>query len=117
MTKNNLANEGVLHGDCLELLKDMPSGGVDLVFADPPFNIGYAYDEYHDKRTCEDYLAWSRRWIDQVKRVLKPAGTFWLAIGDEYAADLKVMATRELGLTCRNWVVWYYTFGVGRLSC
>jgi site-specific DNA-methyltransferase (adenine-specific) len=48
----------------------------------------------------------------EVERVLKASGTFWLAIGDEYAAELKVLATRELGLTCRSWVVWYYTFGV-----
>ena len=48
----------------------------------------------------------------EVVRVLRPDGTFWLAIGDEYAAELKVIATRELGLTCRSWVVWYYTFGV-----
>ena len=45
-------------------------------------------------------------------RVLKPNGTFWLAIGDEYAADLKVLMQRELRLSCRSWVVWYYTFGV-----
>jgi site-specific DNA-methyltransferase (adenine-specific) len=47
-----------------------------------------------------------------VQRVLRPDGTLWLAIGDEYAAELKVLATRELGFTCRSWVVWYYTFGV-----
>jgi site-specific DNA-methyltransferase (adenine-specific) len=50
--------------------------------------------------------------MGEVVRVLRPDGTFWLAIGDEYAAELKVIATRELGLTCRSWVVWYYTFGV-----
>ena len=44
--------------------------------------------------------------------MLKPDGTFWLAIGDEYAAELKVMLQREHGLFCRSWVVWYYTFGV-----
>ena len=44
--------------------------------------------------------------------MLKPSGTFWLAIGDEYAAELKVMLQREHRLTCRSWVVWYYTFGV-----
>jgi DNA modification methylase len=43
---------------------------------------------------------------------LKPTGAFWLAIGDDFAAELKVMFQRELGLFCRNWVVWYYTFGV-----
>ncbi len=43
---------------------------------------------------------------------VKPTGTFWLAIGDEYAAELKMIAQDELGLTCRSWVIWYYTFGV-----
>jgi site-specific DNA-methyltransferase (adenine-specific) len=47
-----------------------------------------------------------------VVRTLSPTGTFWLAIGDEYAAELKLIAQNELGLTCRSWVVWYYTFGV-----
>ncbi len=102
----------VHQGDCIELLARMPAESVNLAFADPPFNIGYDYDTYDDSRPAEDYLAWSRRWMEGVIRALKPDGTFWLAIGDEYAAELKVMATRELGLTCRSWVVWYYTFGV-----
>jgi site-specific DNA-methyltransferase (adenine-specific) len=102
----------VHQGDCLDLLARVPSGTVDLAFADPPFNIGYDYDTYDDRRSADDYLAWSRRWMAEVERVLKASGTFWLAIGDEYAAELKVLATRELGLTCRSWVVWYYTFGV-----
>ena len=99
-------------GDCIKGMKKLPDGGIDLVFADPPFNIGYDYDVYQDKKESDAYLDWSRDWMSQVIRVLKPDGTFWLAIGDEYAAELKVMATRELGLTCRNWVIWYYTFGV-----
>lgn len=102
----------IIHGDCITGLKKLADGCVDLAFADPPFNIGYDYDEYDDKRTCDDYLDWSRQWMAQVVRVLKSDGAFWLAIGDDYAAELKVAATRELGLTCRNWVVWYYTFGV-----
>jgi DNA modification methylase len=102
----------VHQGDCLEILGRVPAGSVHLAFADPPFNIGYDYDAYDDRRTAADYLAWSRQWMEAVKRVLSPDGTFWLAIGDEYAAELKVAATRELGFSCRSWVVWYYTFGV-----
>jgi site-specific DNA-methyltransferase (adenine-specific) len=98
--------------DCIEGLKQLPDGVVDLAFADPPFNIGYDYDVYHDKLESENYLAWSRDWTAEVARVLKPNGTFWLAIGDEYAAELKVMLQRDHKLTCRSWVVWYYTFGV-----
>ncbi|MBK8269421.1 MAG: site-specific DNA-methyltransferase [Planctomycetes bacterium] len=90
----------------------MPAASVDLAFADPPFNIGYEYDEYDDKRASEEYLGWSRKWISAAHRVLKPNGSFWLAIGDEYAAELKVLCTRELGFHCRSWVIWYYTFGV-----
>jgi len=102
----------VHQGDCLDLLGRVPTESVHLAFADPPFNIGYAYDTYDDDRAADEYLAWSKRWLGEVIRVLRPDGTFWLAIGDEYAAELKVMATRELGLSCRSWVVWYYTFGV-----
>jgi DNA modification methylase len=97
--------------DCIEGLKGLPAGSVDLAFADPPFNIGFEYDVYQDNKAGKDYLNWSKQWISEVARVLKPTGTFWLAIGDEYAAELKIMS-QELGFTTRSWVIWYYTFGV-----
>ncbi len=107
-----LAVNRVHQGDCLDLLGSLPDACVPLAFADPPFNIGYDYDSYDDRRSSDDYLDWSKRWLGELCRVLRPDGTLWLAIGDEYAAELKVLATRELGFTCRSWVVWYYTFGV-----
>ncbi len=102
------------HGDCIAGMKDLPDGCIDLAFADPPYNIGYEYDAYDDRKTCDEYLDWCRTWTNEVVRVLKPDGAFWLAIGDEYAAELKVMLTREREqpLYLRSWVVWYYTFGV-----
>jgi site-specific DNA-methyltransferase (adenine-specific) len=99
-------------GDCVEGMARLAAGSVDLVFADPPFNIGYDYDVYDDRCPAELYLDWTRRWGREVQRVLKPDGTFWLAIGDEYAAELKILFQKELGFHCRSWVVWYYTFGV-----
>lgn len=99
-------------GDSLHLLPRIPDASIDLVFADPPFNIGYDYDVYDDARDSDAYLDWTRRWGREVVRALKPDGTFWLAIGDEYAAEMKWIFHRELGLTLRSWVVWYYTFGV-----
>ncbi len=104
--------EGVHLGDCLAGLKGLPEASLDLAFADPPFNIGYDYDTYDDRRDDTAYLNWCKEWIGQIYRVLKPNGSFWLAIGDEYAAELKVMAHREIGFIPRNWVIWYYTFGV-----
>ncbi len=99
-------------GDCVEKLKEIRAGSVDLVFADPPFNIGYQYDVYHDQRSRKEYQQWCRKWMSEIHRVLKPTGTFWLAIGDEYAAELKVLAANNIGFNCRSWVIWYYTFGV-----
>jgi site-specific DNA-methyltransferase (adenine-specific) len=104
--------DAVYNEDCLAGLARMSAGSIDLAFADPPFNIGYEYDVYEDQHAAEDYLTWCQKWIGQLHRVLKPDGTFWLAIGDEFAAELKVLAQREFGFSCRSWVVWYYTFGV-----
>ena len=101
----------VRQGDCVAEMNRLAAGSVDLVFADPPFNIGYEYDVYKDKKGRPQYLKWSRDWIKAVHRVLKPAGTFWLAIGDEYAAELKLLC-QEIGFHPRSWVIWYYTFGV-----
>jgi len=98
--------------DCISGMAGIPEASIDLAFADPPFNIGYKYDVYEDRVAAEDYLAWTKKWGEQVKRVLKPTGTFWLAIGDDFAAELKLIFQRELGFCCRSWVIWYYTFGV-----
>jgi site-specific DNA-methyltransferase (adenine-specific) len=104
---------GTIHqGDCIDLMRQIEAGTIDLAFADPPFNIGYEYDAYHDRQDPDQYVAWSRSWIAEVHRVLKPGGTFWLAIGDEFAAELKVAAEHQVGFATRSWVVWYYTFGV-----
>jgi site-specific DNA-methyltransferase (adenine-specific) len=99
-------------GDCIQEFARLDAGSVNLIFADPPFNIGYDYDVYDDRSDADQYLDWTRKWGREVQRVLTPTGTFWLAIGDEYAAELKLIFQKELGFTCRSWVIWYYTFGV-----
>jgi DNA modification methylase len=100
------------HGDCITGLQKLLPETVDLAFADPPFNIGYEYDVYEDNQEYYTYLDWTRQWMGAVCRVLKSTGTFWIAIGDEYAAEVKVIAQNDLKLSCRSWVIWYYTFGV-----
>jgi DNA modification methylase len=101
----------IVQGDCIALLNKDREEWVDLVFADPPFNIGYLYHGDDDRLKTEDYLKFSRDWMAAVHRSLKPTGSFYLAIGDEYAADLAVIARREIGFNLRNWIVWHYTFG------
>ena len=101
----------IVCGDSIKVLNEGPEGWIDLVFADPPFNIGYLYHGYDDRRKTEDYLKFSTDWMQAVHRALKPTGSFYLAIGDEYAADLCVIARRTIGFHLRNWIIWHYTFG------
>ncbi|MHC4498379.1 MAG: DNA-methyltransferase [Planctomycetota bacterium] len=100
----------IICGDCIEVLSKVKRPFADLIFADPPFNIGYEYDKYHDKRNRENYIAWTRGWMAVCKKVLKTHGSFYIAIGDEYAANVKIIAD-ALGLSMRNWIIWHYTFG------
>ena len=101
----------IIQGDCVQLLSQMPEGFADLIFADPPFNIGYKYDLYEDRKAYDEYHAWTERWMRIcAQRALKPTGSFWVAIGDEYAAEVRLIGN-ALGLHLRNWVIWHYTFG------
>jgi len=100
----------IYHGDCLEVMAEFPSESVDLIFADPPFNIGIRYDNTDDNREYEEYVAWSERWMDAAVRLLKGSGSLYIAIGDEYAAEIRLLA-RKKNLFLRNWIVWHYTFG------
>jgi site-specific DNA-methyltransferase (adenine-specific) len=100
----------IICGDCVEVLRQVSEPFADLVFADPPFNIGYKYDKYHDKKRDAKYLAWSESWIAACVKALKPHGSFYIAIGDEYVANLKLIADAQ-GLVLRNWIIWHYTFG------
>ena len=100
----------IVAGDCIELMNAGHIPQADLIFADPPFNIGYKYDVYEDRKAYDTYYKWTRDWIGACKNQLSPTGSLWIAIGDEYAAEVRTIAT-ELGLHPRNWVIWHYTFG------
>jgi DNA modification methylase len=97
-------------GDCIEIMGQIPDKTVDLIFADPPFNIGIKYDNYNDEQSYEDYYNWSEKWIEQTYRILKDSGSIYIAIGDEFAAEINIILKRK-GLHFRNWIIWYYTFG------
>ena len=102
--------DSIIVGDCIEVLSGLDEPVADLIFADPPFNIGYKYDVYEDRKAYDEYYDWTRQWMTACRDALKPTGTFWIAIGDEYAAEVRMIG-RALDLTLRNWVIWYYTFG------
>jgi DNA modification methylase len=98
-------------GDNCPLL-DVECDSVRLVFADPPYNIGFDYGEGHDDRQADlAYLSWCETWINQCADLLTHDGSMWVLINDEYAAEYALLLKRA-GLTIRNWLIWYETFGV-----
>lgn len=83
-----------------------------LIFADPPYNIGVDYGEGEkaDKLPDQQYMLWVGEWIALSREVLSEDGSFWILIGDEYAAEFCV-ALKSAGLHLRSWIKWYETFG------
>jgi len=100
----------VILGDTIKVMKNIPDNSIDLVFADPPYNIGIKYDNYKDNLSQKDYIEWTDKWLDEVTRVLKQTGSLYVAINDENAAEFVAMLKNK-GLFMRNWIIWYYTFG------
>ncbi len=91
-------------------MSNLESESVDLIFADPPFNIGIKYDKYNDSKSCDSYYEWSEKWIRETFRILKSHGSLYIAIGDEFAAEINIIL-KKTGYYFRNWIIWYYTFG------
>ena len=91
-------------GDSLRWLSSLPSSCVDLVFADPPYNIGKAdWDVFPDMAS---YLAWCDRWVGEIARVLSPTGTCYICGFSEILADVKFTVQHHFK-GCR-WIVWHY---------
>lgn len=91
-------------GDAVIWLSSLEAESVDLLFADPPYNIKKA--EWDSFQSQEQYVQWSLRWIEQAARVLKPDGTLYICGFSEILADIKLPALRYFE-GCR-WLVWHY---------
>src|SRR2546423_1350903 len=91
-------------GDAILWLRSLESESVDLIFADPPYNIKKA--EWDTFESQQKYVDWSLSWIEEAARILKPTGTLYVCGFSEILADLKLPAQRFFR-GCR-WLVWHY---------
>ena len=91
-------------GDCVPWLESLPDSSVDLIFADPPYNINKA--EWDSFESQEQYIEWSLRWLRPAARVLRPTGSLYVCGFSEILADLKHPASRFFK-GCK-WLVWHY---------
>jgi len=73
-----LHTDYIITGNCLELFKTIPDNSINIVFADPPFNLSKKYDVYKDNLTPTDYINWCQKWLNESIRVLKPNGSLFI---------------------------------------
>lgn len=91
-------------GDCLDILKNIRDGSVDLIFADPPYNIKKA--EWDTFTSQKEYVNWSMLWIKEASRILKKNGALFICGFSEILADLK-WAGSPYFKGCK-WLIWFY---------
>lgn len=101
-------------GDAIELFKSIQSESVDLIVADPPYNLGKDYGNNHDLKGFDEYILFTKEWLSEAKRVLKPNGTIYVFMGVRFISYLYDVMDRELQLFFNSWIVWYYTQGLGK---
>jgi len=119
MGGGELPLDEIIHGDCVEVLNALPERSVDLVFADPPYNLQLrqalwrpdmsrvdAVDDDWDRFSgLQEYDAFTRAWLGACRRVLKDTGTLWV-IGSYHNIYRAGSILMDLGYWILNDVVW-----------
>jgi adenine-specific DNA-methyltransferase len=96
----------IVHGDAFENLKCLESESVNLIFADPPYNIGKNFDGLVENWSEEEFLRWTYQWIDECHRILKPDGTFYLMNSTENMPYLDIKCRKSFYIKSR--IIWSY---------
>ena len=94
----------IILGDCIEVLRDIPSNSIDMCFADPPFNLNKKYNTYKDERPDEEYLAWSRIWLEELVRVTKPTGSIFIHNIPRWLTYFAAILNEKAYF--RHWITW-----------
>ncbi len=104
----------IIQGDSLEILKQIPANTIDLIVADPPYNLGKDYGNNHDLRGFEEYLHFSKKWLTLAHEKLKPTGTIYVFMGVRFVSYLYHILDQEIGMYFNSWITWHYTQGIGK---
>jgi len=108
---NNLT---LLEGDAIVEMQKLAAHSVDLVIADPPYNLGKNYGNNTDNKGFGEYLEFSSRWLYEADKLLKPSGTIYVFMGVRFISYLYDILSRELGYQFNSWICWHYTQGMGK---
>ena len=100
-------NHKIIYGDVIESLTTIPSESVDLIFADPPYNIGKSFNGYKEKwDTEDDYLNWCYKWLDLCIDRLKANGSLYVMTATQFMPFFDIYLRKRITILSR--IVWYY---------
>ena len=104
----------IVQGNCIEELKSINDCSIDLIVADPPYNIGKDYGNGSDKQQFDDYISFTKQWLKECHRVLKLDGTIYVFIGFRFISYLYQILENDMNMNFVNWISWHYTQGIGK---
>lgn len=98
----------IIHGDAFDALSEHVSdNSVDLIFADPPYNIGKRFAQFHDRWPSDaEYASWCYSWLSECIRILKPTGTLYVMTSTQAMPYLDLFLRDRLSILSR--IVWSY---------
>ena len=101
-----------IHGDCLDVCRLLPRGSVDLIIADPPYNISKTFGERSfSRKSTEQYEEYTREWLGAVIPLLKPNGSIYVCC--DWESSLVIGRVMAEMLTVRNRITWQREKGRG----
>ena len=104
----------IILGDAIEELKKIKSSTVDLIVADPPYNLNKDYGNKSDSKTFDEYIKFTKEWTTEASRVLKSSGSIYVFMGFRFISYLYQVLEKDNKLLFNNWICWYYTQGIGK---
>ncbi len=107
-------NHQIICGDASNVMAQMPNSSVDLIIADPPYNLNKDYGNGSDNQTWVEYERFTNAWLDEAVRLLKPDGSIYVFMGVRFIARLFHILDQERKLVFNTWITWHYTQGMGR---
>lgn len=101
-------------GDATEIMRTFPNNSINLICADPPYNLGKDYGSTIDKKDWTEYEKFTQQWLSEAVRLLKDNGTVYIFMGVRFVSRLYTMLENDFGLLFNSWITWHYTQGMGR---
>lgn len=100
----------IVEGDCVAGMRQLRDESVQLIIADPPYNLNKDFGEWKERNERERWLPWSREWIDECQRVLAPGGSIFI-YGIHHHLCWIQCYLYDVGLSYRRQIIWYYENG------